>query len=216
MVISHKDKWIYLANPKCASSTLNNILKKQEDVVARTSRDDLNHMSYVECKQFLANQGLNIDDYFVFSFVRNPWDKIVSFYKWTLRHLEEKTGHGVILVVKNLVDKYNFSELNFHNFITILPEIHWWSMMLNCEVFLFENGQNKLNFIGRVENIEEDFNIVCNKVGILNSNLLYKNNNTKSIKTDKHYTEYYTDFTRDFVAKRYAKDIEYFGYKFGG
>ena len=212
MVISHKDKWIFLANPKCASSTLNVILKKQEEVVVYDSAD-VNHMRYVECKQFLANQGLNIDAYFVFSFVRNPWDKIVSFYKWILRNQEEKTGHSFVSEIECLIDKYNISEFNFYNFITKFTDLLWSN--LACEHMLFENGQNKLNFIGRVENLEEDFNILCNKTGILNSTTLYKNNNTKYIKTGKHYTEYYNDFTRNLVAKLYAKDIEYFDYKFG-
>lgn len=125
-------------------------------------------------------------NYFKFCFVRNPWDRIVSLYCF------RKT------VAKMKVP----TDMSFKQFVLTTPLIP--------DQYGHIEGFDNFSFIGRFERLQDDFNIVCDKIGILRQQLPH-NNKTNH----KHYTEYYDEETREIVAKKYARDIEYFGYEFG-
>ena len=94
---------------------------------------------------------------------------------------------------------------NFRKFLDLTEKIdnHHWHQQ-------YDFIRIPMDFIGRFENFQEDFDIVCDKIGLARQKLPHKNKTNH-----KHYTEYYDDETREIVAKKYAKDIEYFGYEFG-
>lgn len=124
------------------------------------------------------------ENYFIFTFVRNPWSKALSEYFYFKNQLKFK------IAFKKFINRN--CPYPFH--------------MDKQISFINEN----IDFIGRFENFQEDFDTVCDKIGIARQKLPHKNKTNH-----KHYTEYYDDETREIVAKKYAKDIEYFGYEFG-
>ena len=65
------------------------------------------------------------------------------------------------------------------------------------------------DYVGRTETMQMDMDIICEKIGISKIKLPHVNK-TKH----KHYTEYYTDETRELVANWHKIDIDYFGFKF--
>ena len=70
-------------------------------------------------------------------------------------------------------------------------------------------GVDDIDYIGRMESLQKDFEIICDIVG-MNSFTLPHVNFTKH----KHYREYYDKETRQIVEKIYSRDIDLFKYRF--
>ena len=193
VIISKKHNFIYIAVPKTGTHTIHNAFLKLDDEAIfvegknKDRKDRVNQSLYKHIKgSSLKVEIENYDTYFKFGFVRNPWDVVVSWVHYG--------GHSM--------DEGWATPTNLKKF----PKYYWDSQ---CE-WLFAGDRCLVDFIGRFENLQEDFNIVCDKIGIPRQELPCRNP-TKH----KHYTEYYDDETRQIVAEKYAKDIEYFGYEFG-
>lgn len=201
-MIDHKNKFIFVHIPKCAGTSIYKSLIPQQDWYDINNTEHggwdaerkiyKQHATALQIKKFYC---ANFNDYFSFTFTRNPWSKLVSDYFWT---------NTVDVIPNGSKGKGSFLEYlkkeTFYRNDHILPQV---------DFILDDKGNNMIDFVGRFENIQEDFNTVCDKIEIPRQILSHKNA-TKH----KHYTEYYDDETRHIVAESYAKDIEYFGYKF--
>ena len=198
MLVSNSNKFIVFHIPKTAGSSMTYELAKYLNPCVEPPQpnktfggwqplhhiDRIQHRPLQECRQTEFWE----KTYFKASFVRNPYEKIVSQYHFN--------SHS-----------YGFQNSTFKEYIKA------WNLGKEISRFPQLNTSyinEKLDFIGRFENLQEDFNIVCNKIGIPQQQLPHINA-TKH----KHYTEYYDDETKQIVAEKYAKDIEYFGYEFG-
>jgi hypothetical protein len=82
---------------------------------------------------------------------------------------------------------------------------------LHLYMFALDKKDNPIvDFIGRYENLQEDFNNICNAIGITPVELLHKNKS----KRPRNYRKLYNNTTKKIVAKVFAKDIELFKYTF--
>jgi chondroitin 4-sulfotransferase 11 len=147
---------------------------------------------------------------FVFTIVRNPWDRILSLYHYWK---QQEVKHQFYKYDKRIVDHIKSINMSFKQFIHSIQEkdpIIMSKNHVNPYIEYYLPSLEPLDYIGRFENLQQDFNTICDKIGIPHQQLPHANKSKH-----KHYTEYYDDETKQIVAERYAKDIEHFEYKFG-
>ena len=204
-MISHKHKFVFICVPKTGSTSISNALKEYCIDLSPLKK----HLTYSEYLNLNRRHEKVNKDYFFFAFVRNPFDRLVSQFRFTGKHWWRRAGfQEESLCFEKYVKQIVAYDLPFsshlYNSKKQSKSIHDkdWSQLQ----FLSEN----LDFIGRFENLQEDFNIVCDKIGIPKQQIPHKNK-----RKHKHYTEYYDEETKQIVAEKYANDIEYFGYEFG-
>ena len=91
-MICHKSKYIFIHIPKTAGTTVREYLMKMG--VANSQRTSgLPNMNFLQNIAQVVNLYPN---YFTFSFVRNPFDRFVSYYMHGLRKNKEAIEKGVI------------------------------------------------------------------------------------------------------------------------
>jgi hypothetical protein len=152
-----------------------------------------------------------IDEYFKFAFVRNPWDRLYSAYNFL--------KNGGITENDTRFTKENLSGVNsFEEFILEwLNEgslIVYWHFVPQHYFITSKKNRDKIlvDFVGKFENIEEDFQKVCRQLKLQNKHLLHINDNGRP---GGSYRNAYTQKMIDKVADLYKKDIDLFNYSFG-
>ena len=151
--------------------------------------------------------------FFTFAVKRNPWERFVSIWKyWTgftpKNHPPRTKALGrefIQISLKNFAKSLDKAKANIKK--------NWPEQDCHFKEMVELNGLPdyvNVDFWIELANLQEDFDIVCDKIGIPRQKLPCKNKSNH-----KHYTEYYDEETKQLVADRYAEDIKYFGYKFG-
>jgi chondroitin 4-sulfotransferase 11 len=210
MILNPDKKWLFVHVPKAAGTSIKHFLESSSPE-AKTENFNLDCMrgQYRTLNKTIASHKNKypFDSYFKFAFVRNPWDRAVSAYYYILKIM--KGGYIQPHSMPNYPKGITFKDL-IKKHHSLNHEVIWHYGLTQSDILCGDNGNLLVDFVGRFESLQEDLNIICDKIGIPQQKLPHKNKSNH-----KHYSDYYDDEAREIVAEKYAKDIENFGYKFG-
>jgi hypothetical protein len=141
----------------------------------------------------------NWDDRFKFTFIRNPWDRAVSWFFWHRYYMKYSTFERWVRRGLPCEEKPWFLEGHPNN-------------SLDQKTFFCDlDGNSLVDFIGRFENLHGDFQTICRDH--LNRHNVKLHHMQKSSQRPPYQT-HYTMETREIVRERFADFIEEFEYEF--
>lgn len=227
--ISHTKRFIYFPIQKAACSSLKLALSpyfgislEKNSTVKKNIFDDLDHFEKIHAQPFpfvsrkQISEGL-FDEYYKFAFVRNPWDRVFSFYKNKILKTDLTNKYFLNGIPRFLVRdygknlfKYGMEFERFTDIIAEIPDKHAEQHFRSQHKFITYNKICLADFIGKIENIKKDYQYICEQTGIVAK--LEKINSTSS--STSGYKNFYNKKMIDKIGKRYEKDILQFQYEF--
>ncbi len=213
MRISHRHKFVFFSSPKTGSESIRNLLDPLSDVrdvpLAQTtpSFPFYSHIRPVEMRAAFVRFGWRYDDYYRFVFVRNPWTRLVSLYRYFLRSdFPLKPAFAEWLKASRTDGTGGVSQDS-------APWLKYGTYSL--EVFAGDGtGRLLVNDVFRLEDMAEvPDRLRFRGIPLPPDATVPWVNRTKEATS---LAEYYTPELIDLVAERYAKEIERFGYSYPG
>lgn len=187
-------------------------------------------------RMYLQQHGLKLSDFFVFTFVRDPFKIFVSSYREISKYaMNNRTAHTGFTLIPNTAENEPLRALTcldnvrsgvFHGLVPAHMHTQLWKIQ-RCFKSKSQVKKNiEFNFIGHLENIDEDWKYVEKMLNIPSTPLPFvhsasdKSWNGHSLKQDisrlqfdpvSSATSKFSDLTKR-VCEYYRSDFVCFGY----
>lgn len=207
MIVSHKHRFIFAAIPKTGTHSVRKALREQmgpEDIeqvglfvnkrfpYPELAQISHGHLGLQQVRPFLGEEAFA--GYFKFAFVRNPFDRFVSYCAFMTR-ANDAFGRDPQAVMRHILFKAR-------------PMDH---ILFQPQHGQLVDGEGGLlaDQIGRVEEMQASYDAICQRIGIPSATLEQVNGSRRG-----DYRMYYDQMLIDGVADLYRRDLELFGYRF--
>lgn len=209
----------YVHIPKTGGTSITETLQKKLQVQVLGKHDNIKMVHEVQIPSYS------------FCVVRNPWDRMVSFYFHFVQNIMK--SKSILEKYKRHYDKSNRSEKEFDKVLKLFDTIgngyeyflnnwlldedvwqinkinskYWWLPKFNQTRWISVGGVS-VDKIYKFENINSAYREIC-EIFDLQIEL-------KHIHVSKHsnYRDYYNSKTKRFINKVFKEDIQQFGYIF--
>ena len=206
MIVSALHKFIFAAIPKTGTHAVRQALRKHmgpQDIeqvglfvqkqfpIPELARLQHGHLSLEQVRPYLRPEVWA--SCFKFAFVRNPFDRFISYCAFVTRD-DEEFERDPQRVMREIVREPPNDHILFQPQYTFVTD---------------PNGALLSDYIGRVEDMQKSYDEICARIGIPTATLEKVNASKRA-----PYREYFDKELIDGVARLYARDLELFDYEF--
>jgi hypothetical protein len=209
LMICHRFRTVFVHIPKTGGQSIEHVFlkatglswKDRAQLLMRRNEDPaygprtLAHLfasEYLSCGHMAP---IDFEEYFKFSVVRNPWDRLASLYKY--RYADKMSFRQFVL--KNVPDQGS-------------EGVRQRAIAPQCKYLFNAEGEVLVNYVARFERLGEEFRTISERVFGQIIELPRVNISASSA----NYKDLYDNETHDLVSQRYKTDIDRLGYKFDG
>ena len=223
-MISHRYKCIFIHIPKCAGTSIETALGHFDGHKGRGGQDHrtIRMIEPISLRAFGSKGNLKqlwykfkhqhiirvqnprnqysvtshqYNTYFKFTIVRNPWARAFSWYKNVMRDELHRENYGID------------NSISFKEFLKLFAG----TRMLRPQTYWLKNFANEIpmDYIGRFENLLEDFYEICEYLHLDDIKLPHKRKGA-----DSSYLQSYDEDSKKIIEDIYEEEIKLFGYTF--
>jgi len=186
-ILDKKRKFLFMPIAKSATRAISRLLLKDRIIHFKSGID-----KHKEAFNSYSDEELEV--LFSFAIVRNPWDRLVSFFFYMLKEKPEILGTKDFktFVMGKLAEEGTRQDEHLYT----------------QHSRLYYKGEPLVEFFGRFESIKKDWAFIARKIGAPAVLPVY------GASRHKNFQSYYDQDTIAVVNDLYRDDIEAFGYSF--